>query len=391
MGLVQQAHPRDHLAELAKAEVLLTGYFKLVAVKSYTPPPVIKRYITIEGYVASLESCGSKLRFRSAADLRLLYTLLEIPDTCHLGPGAGNIPGEHLFLFSIQRLALAQRVAELILDFGYTKSKWSVAFRWMAKFIYEHHKHRLSAANLYKWAGDFPGFAASMRRVANDTKYRPQFGPGFIVCCIVDCKNTATCVPGAGPSRPGPDAPRNVNSDIDQMAFYNGWLHKHGFKYQTLEAVNGLTIWAFGPESMRENDLYCQGESGLNDAIKDAQAHLPGQDLVGYGDSIYMLDTHVKRRHNDPAGAPTKLRHDAEDHAMSSVRQPCEHHYGELDSLFPYGNAKELKLKNEEHCIREISFCRMFLRNCYVCLYHNKTSERFNHPPPSLSDYFAGY
>ena len=131
------------------------------------------------------------------------------------------------------------------------------------------------------------------------------------------------------------------------------------------DSVNGLTIWAWGPESMRENDLFCQGDSGLNAAIRHAQAHLPGYYFIGYGDSIYMLDTHVKRCHNDPAGAPTKLRHDAENHAMSSCRLLCEHHYGELDSLFPYGNAKELKLKNEESCIREVSFCRQFLRNCY--------------------------
>ena len=386
MGLVQQAHPRDQLAELVKAEVLLAAYFNLVAVKTTTPPPVIKRHLTIEAYVASVGSCGTKLRFRNAEDLRQLYTLLEIPDTCHLGPQAGTIRGEHLYLFFIQRIALAQRVAELIEDFGYTKTKWSFAFRWMAKFIYGRHKQRLSAANLVKWACHFPAFAASMRLVANGTQYKPHFGPAFNVCAIPDCKNTATPVPGGGPAGRGPGAPRNP--DIQEVV-YNGWLHKHGYKHQTLEFVNGLTGWVWGPESMRQNDLFCQAHSGLNKAIKDAQAHLPGQHLVGYGDSIYMLDTHVKRRHNDPAGAPTKLRHDAEDKAMSSVRETCEHHYGELDSLFPYGNAKELKLKNEQHCIREISFCRFFLRNCYVCLYHGKTSERFGHPPPSLPVYFA--
>ena len=91
--------------------------------------------------MASLESCRSKLRFRTAVDLRQLYTLLEIPDMCNLGPWAAFIRGEHIFLIFIQRMALAQRVKELIVDFGYTKGKWSVAFRWMAKFIY---KHRLS-------------------------------------------------------------------------------------------------------------------------------------------------------------------------------------------------------------------------------------------------------
>ena len=114
MIIVQQAHPRDQLGQLAQAEVLLLAYYKLVAVPVHTIPPVLKPFITIERYVGSIESCGSKLRFRNAADLRQLYTLLEIPDLCNLGKQAGKIRGEHLFLFFIQRMALAQRVAELI-------------------------------------------------------------------------------------------------------------------------------------------------------------------------------------------------------------------------------------------------------------------------------------
>ena len=76
---------------------------------------------------------------------------------------------------------------------------------------------------------------------------------------------------------------------------------------------------------------------------------------------------------------------------MSCGLELCEHYYGELDSMFPYGNAKQLKLKAEQHCIREISFCRIFLRNCLTCCNHNKTSQRFGQPSPSLPKYFAMY
>jgi len=41
--------------------------------------------------------------------------------------------------------------------------------------------------------------------------------------------------------------------------------------------------------------------------------------------------------------------------------------------------------------IKEISFCRVLLRNCHVCLYENQTSKRFNLEPPSLENYFSYY
>ena len=71
---------------------------------------------------------------------------------------------------------------------------------------------------------------------------------------------------------------------------------------------------------------------------------------------------------------------------MSSCREHVEWHYGEIKTLFPfvdYSNKQQL-LKTP---VRETFVTAMILRNCYVCLNENKTSNFFSCTPPSIEEW----
>ena len=105
-----------------------------------------------------------------------------------------------------------------------------------------------------------------------------------------------------------------------------------------------------------------------------------------FGDSIYVPDTHIRRRHGAAEGHPNKDQLDREDHALNSVRDFVENHFGQLDQLFPYSRFKGQNKIASSMPIKEISFCRVLLRNCHVCLYENQTSKRSDLEPPSLEN-----
>ena len=115
------------------------------------------------------------------------------------------------------------------------------------------------------------------------------------------------------------------------------------------------------------------------------------EQFVTYGDSIYVPDTHIRRRHGAAAGHPQKNQLDGEDNACNSVREFVEIHYGQLDLLFPYTRTKEHNKIASGMPIKAIAFCRVLFRNCHVCLYENQTSKRFDVEPPKLEAYFRDF
>jgi hypothetical protein len=146
----------------------------------------------------------------------------------------------------------------------------------------------------------------------------------------------------------------------------------------------------WGPVSMRENDIWMANHSTINGKLAAAQ-HSNAKQFFAFGDSIYVPDTHIRRRHGAAEGHPNKDQLDREDHALNSVREFVENHFGQLDQLFPYTCSKMHNKIGSTMPIKEISFCRALLRNCHVCLYENQTSKRFGLEPPSLENYFSYY
>lgn len=165
---------------------------------------------------------------------------------------------------------------------------------------------------------------------------------------------------------PGPNAPR-FHAYI-QMSVYNGWKKHHGFKFQTVEAPNGMCIHMYGPRSYRTNDLDLLHDSQINQLVAQAQA---GQDLQYsiYVDGIYVPDTHTRSRCE---GILTKMRIANEWDYMST------------SSLFPFVKFKERRRK----VVQKQYIVATLLRNAHLCLYDGITADYYECSAPSLEDYF---
>jgi len=315
--LYQNAHPLAKRAAFARADVLFAGYLKLVAVPRIVRPLPQRFLINIENHCPS--KCGTKYRFRSREDMIRLFKVLRIPEMFKLSNGS-KVAGEHLFLVFMTRLAHSSSFDDLVEEYGRDTTTWGRGIQAMARFLYSEHKAKIRNS-VFKWADEFPVFAEAMCRVANESingrnsqLNNPNFEPGnfpgsFPVACVIDCNNTPSCRVGSGPAEPGVNAPRRLN-DV-QSAFYNGWLHQSGYKHQSVELPNGLTMDWWGPVSMRENDIWMANNSEINGKLAAAQ-HSNAKQYFAFGDSIYVPDTHIRRRHGAAEGHPNKDQLDRE-------------------------------------------------------------------------------
>jgi len=349
----------------------------------------------------------SQITFSTFTCHRLRITFSLLPPFFHLTGGHVSslvangqyVQKELAFVYFIRRLASVCTVNQLIqLGFGRDPPFWGRVLKWMAAHIATTLGHKLEPSNISFFAARFPGYSKAIREKVNerDQSLNPNTPPlmpnagTFLPFAFLDGNCTATCTPGSGPAHSGPGAPRNPNSKRLQEAFYTGWLHKHGIKHLTLDGPDGLVLFCWGPVSIRHNDLYMLCHSNANDHVSQAQAHiLPvGMRRCMYGDSIFPWRTCLRSRFHASAGAPHKVWKDKVDKAMSSARECVEHHYGEADMQWPF-MAYSAKLKIVNMDLASLYTSKVLLRNFYVCLYGNLTSERFNCKPMELEEYAA--
>lgn len=144
-------------------------------------------------------------------------------------------------------------------------------------------------------------------------------------------------------------------------------------------SVDGLTVDLCGPFSLRHSDSFVLTCSGIDGRVGAAQAGVPvARRNCAFGDSAYSYGQNIRSRTGIPSDKP-----------MNSARECIEWHYGEADQLYPFMcNKMNLRL-GAGVPLKELYFIRELFRNCYVCLYGNKTSERFQVNPPSLEQYLA--
>ena len=140
----------------------------------------------------------------------------------------------------------------------------------------------------------------------------------------------ATCRPGGGPARDGISAPRN-DKDIE-TAFYNGWKKIHGLKWQTADLPCGMIFHAFGPATVRRNDLWMLGESNLDSQLHVLQAGMAKKYRL-YGDSAYSvsgLQYVVARWDTDIPHSDIRTRRIKENAVISSCREAIEWDYNDI-------------------------------------------------------------
>ena len=182
----------------------------------------------------------------------------------------------------------------------------------------------------------------------------------------------------------------------------------HGLKAQSLDAPDGLSLYLYGLESLRNGDLSLLEWSNIEDLFRQVHAislrlfpsdtplvvelraflGLQAQDEANIdpddrfkllGDSIYPINDVIESDGDD----------EAKNAANHTVCQSVEHHYGENEILWPFMHARAKMKICSGMPLTELYFCQVFLRNIYNCLYHNKTADRFKCFPPSLEGYLS--
>ena len=192
-------------------------------------------------------------------------------------------------------------------------------------------------------------------------------------------------------------------------AFYNGWKSMYGLKHQTVDNVFGMTVHAYGPQSLRRNDNHLLSGSFIIQRMVDIQYTLykernPGTEVsledfsdnqefniekVGiFGDSAYffqsgVLFTYYKQRKNEYLDEQKKR----ENRARKTVRESIEWNYGSTAAKYQYlTNLKKLKVMQGDKVLKVYTVA-LLLKNFHACLYGNETSNFFDAKPPTLEQY----
>lgn len=88
-----------------------------------------------------------------------------------------------------------------------------------------------------------------------------------------------------------------------QMAFYNGWKSKHGWKHKTVDNAFGLTVDMTRPTSLRRHDVRVLHRSNIIQRMRNLQNGQLIQYIIG-GDSAYSKTTHLAFYHEESDGIP---------------------------------------------------------------------------------------
>ena len=338
----------------------------------------VKTDIRISDFEEKLDECEALFRFQGP-DLRRLYNLLQFPLMCRLSNGS-TMHGEEVFLLGLFRYAFPHRLEfDSTRIFGRENTQLCRAFKFFNSHIHDNFKTLLTDNEAF-WVPYMASCAEAIKNKLAEHNLLFPDGTHFGIFAFIDNTLRKTCRPGGGPR-----TDRQRIDNLVQRAFYNGWKKIHALKWQTVDMPNDMTFHMWPAESGRRGDLFTLGESGINSRIRDCQP--AGVQYAIYGDSIYPVMSHLRRRHQSIGG--NTARQIEENEAMKKVRVSIEWNYGQTCNLFRYvdwrHNAKVLSGGSN---ISQCYLIATLLKNFHVCLYGCQTSDYFNCAPPTLETYF---
>jgi hypothetical protein len=167
-------------------------YRELVVEPAYSLLPLVRKDRTIESF--HIEEMYHNFRFRSHADMRLLFDCLRIPWEVKVDNGE-VFSGEEIFLFCLMRLCTNYTLDALAKNhFGRDYSIWSRVFKW---FLLHLHGlfYDLMHNNLDFWVPYFPSCAAAIR--SKLAKFGLHFSADqmFLIFSFIDDNCFETCRP----------------------------------------------------------------------------------------------------------------------------------------------------------------------------------------------------
>jgi len=190
----------------------------------------------------------------------------------------------------------------------------------------------------------------------------------FPIIGIIDNTMKATCRPG-GNLAGGEAAPR-VPLAV-QQAWYTGYKHLHGLKWQTVLLANGMTFNLWGPISCRKNDNTSLGKSNIILKLELLMQNRP--------------DARKKKIYGDSAYEDCEWLAIGMGRGMSAIRECVEWDYKDVKCIWKYIDWNHV-LKIYKQPVSKIVFVCFLLKDAYSCMNANQTSEYYMMEPPSLDN-----
>ncbi|ETO62230.1 hypothetical protein F444_19839 [Phytophthora nicotianae P1976] len=197
----------------------------------------------------SVSEDESLIRFRfSRAELVMLIELMGLTENItRERTKASAIEALYILLY---RLAAPVRGTELQDYFGRSESGISNIFLHTLNFLDVKYKKLLA----------FGGHIAATRLCVYSNAIFEAGSPYTNIWSFIDGTVRGIC-------RPQPRK-NGTGKMLTQQSVYNGHKRKHGLKFQTLVAPDGLIIHLFGPFPGRNHDIKMFAKSGLADQVR---------------------------------------------------------------------------------------------------------------------------
>ena len=302
--------------------------------------------------------CRERFRFDHRG-IKAMVTLLQMPAVIIVPPHRDRISAVESFLLVCERMSSPKRWSDLTMIYNRHVSALSRIFNYvMHVFSRGAKKFILMATQLLPNRVRYYVAGFQMRGI-------PECFPIF---SVIDVKKVANCRP-----------------TTNQRAQYSGHTKYHCFKYQTLEAPDGLIIHCHAAQDGRRGDGGILHDSNL---VPFLRAYDAVSGFYVFGDSAYptndvMISMYRGRNLPDWAASFNKL--------MAMVRVSVEWGYNQVRSNFSYVDWRK-QLKIELMSVEAIWHLGVFLTNCLTC--HNggnQISDFFHRKPPTLEEYLQPF
>lgn len=260
----------------------------------------------------------------------------------------------------LRRLSYPTRLADVEMQFGWEKTRFSQITRATAMFIYQRWKHLLRFDSTRLTPLKLKEYASIVNR---------KGCPLNVVAAFID------------------GTLRRVSQPVrNQRLVYNGWKRVHCIKFHSLIAPDGLHIHVFGPVEGRRHDETLYKESGLEHLLEKYFWDPNGEPLYVYGDPAYGMGAHLLSPYKGPSISEDQQQWNA---AMSRVREAVEWGFKEVSQQFAFLDFKSNQKILLQPCalfyLIAILFC-----NAHTILHIPQIPQYFACQPPTLSEYFQG-
>lgn len=302
--------------------------------------------------------CRSRFRFDHFG-VQQLIILMKIPSVIIVPGHRDRISHIEALCLVLDRMAYPRKWSDLESVYNRHRSSLSRIFKFMLHKILQSARHRLLASSTTT-EGRLSNYATAFWN-----RHVPR---SLQIWAIVDVKKVKTCRPITG-----------------QRSMYSGHKKIHCFKFQTLQAPDGLIVHCSQSLSGRHGDGHILQESNLLEWVR-ARPELQGYFI--FGDSAYPVSDVMLSMYRGRNLSPEKKMFN---HIMSSVRVGVEWGYDVVVKAFSITDWwKQMKILHVP--VEAIWHLSVFFTNCRTCHFHgNVVSDYFRCPPPSLEEYLANF